>query len=173
MKELEQQVQVLSTMETKGKNNSEGCCDSNSKIPFTEFFSFPQFKAMEGCCSVSENENQCSSTIADIEVTMVENHANLKIRSKRRPKQILKIVAGLHSLSLSVLHLNISTINQIALYCLSVKVSFFFFSWNGFLLFLFHIFSFEKPFGLEFIVGWRWLQADFCWWNCFCSASVA
>ncbi|CAK9314937.1 unnamed protein product [Citrullus colocynthis] len=122
VKELEQQVQVLSTMETKGKNNSEGCCDSNSKIPFTEFFSFPQFKAMEGCCSVSENENQCSSTIADIEVTMVENHANLKIRSKRRPKQILKIVAGLHSLSLSVLHLNVSTINQIALYCLSVKV---------------------------------------------------
>lgn len=130
VKELEQQVQVLSTIETKGKinNSAEGCCNSNSnsnsKIPFAEFFSFPQFKAMEGCSLVSENETQCSSTVADIEVTMVENHANLKIRSKRRPKQILKIVAGLHSLSLSVLHLNISTINQIVLYCLSVKVCF-------------------------------------------------
>lgn len=128
VKELEQQVQVLSTIETKGKinNSAEGCCNSNSnsnsKIPFAEFFSFPQFKAMEGCSLVSENETQCSSTVADIEVTMVENHANLKIRSKRRPKQILKVVAGLHSLSLSVLHLNISTINQIVLYCLSVKV---------------------------------------------------
>ncbi|KAG6599262.1 Transcription factor basic helix-loop-helix 96, partial [Cucurbita argyrosperma subsp. sororia] len=115
VKELEQQVQVLSTMETKTK----GC--SSSKPPFSEFFTFPQFKSMEGCCSLGENETQCSS-IADIEVTMVENHANLKIRSKRRPKQALKIVAGLHSLCLSVLHLNISTINQIVLYCLSVKV---------------------------------------------------
>ncbi|KAK7356050.1 hypothetical protein VNO80_15316 [Phaseolus coccineus] len=30
--------------------------------------------------------------IVDIEVTMVESHANLKIRSKKRPKQLLKLV---------------------------------------------------------------------------------
>lgn len=117
-------------MDSKGKNSeassnssSSSSSSSSSHIPFSEFFSFPQFSAMEGCCSVGEGGTQCSS-IADIEVTMVDNHANLKIRSKRRPKQVLKMVAGLHSLSLSVLHLNISTMDQIALYCLSVKVSF-------------------------------------------------
>ncbi|KAJ6757233.1 MAX DIMERIZATION MAD [Salix koriyanagi] len=63
-----------------------------------------------------------SAAIADIEVTMVESHANLKIRSKRRPKQLLKVVSALHSMRLTVLHLNVSTADQIVLYCLSVKV---------------------------------------------------
>nr|ABK92747.1 unknown [Populus trichocarpa] len=62
------------------------------------------------------------SAIADIEVTMVESHANLKIRSKRRPKQLLKVVSALHSMRLTVLHLNVSTVDQIVLYSLSVKV---------------------------------------------------
>ena len=96
VKELEQQVQFLST-------DSSSCSSCSSS-----------------CSSSSQTH---SSSIADIEVTMVENHANLKIRSKKRPKQVLKIVAGLQALFLSVLHLNISTMNQVVHYCLSVKVS--------------------------------------------------
>ncbi|KAG7026869.1 Transcription factor bHLH96, partial [Cucurbita argyrosperma subsp. argyrosperma] len=88
VKELEQQVQVLSTMETKTK----GC--SSSKPLFLS-------------SSPSLSSNQWRVVVHWV---------------KRRPKQALKIVAGLHSLCLSVLHLNISTINQIVLYCLSVKV---------------------------------------------------
>lgn len=59
---------------------------------------------------------------ADIEVTMVESHANLKVRSKRVPKQLLKFVSGLHTLRLTILHLNVSTVDEIVLYSLSVKV---------------------------------------------------
>ncbi|GFY91969.1 basic helix-loop-helix (bHLH) DNA-binding superfamily protein [Actinidia rufa] len=68
---------------------------------------------------VSENHELA---MADIEVTMVESHANLKIRSKRRPKQLLKMVSGLQSLRLTILHLNVTTVHQIVLYSLSLKV---------------------------------------------------
>ncbi|TQD94041.1 hypothetical protein C1H46_020374 [Malus baccata] len=40
-------------------------------------------------------ECRLSSIAADIEVTMVESHASLKVRSQRLPKQLLKIVFGL------------------------------------------------------------------------------
>ncbi|EOX92003.1 Basic helix-loop-helix DNA-binding superfamily protein, putative isoform 4, partial [Theobroma cacao] len=63
-----------------------------------------------------------SSSVADVEVTMVESHANLKILSKRHPKQLLKMVAGLHSLGLCVLHLNVTSVEHMVLYSLSVKV---------------------------------------------------
>ncbi|KAH8507719.1 hypothetical protein H0E87_010032 [Populus deltoides] len=60
--------------------------------------------------------------IADVEVTMTERHANLKILSRRHPKQLLKMVTGLHSLGLYTLHLNVTTVGQMVLYSFSVKV---------------------------------------------------
>ncbi|KAI4372261.1 hypothetical protein MLD38_010512 [Melastoma candidum] len=60
--------------------------------------------------------------VADIETGMVESHANLKIRSRRRPKQLLILITGLQVLRLTVLHLNIHTFDQIVHYLISVKV---------------------------------------------------
>ncbi|GAB4855516.1 hypothetical protein Ancab_024135 [Ancistrocladus abbreviatus] len=89
-----------------------------SSLPFEEFFTFPQYSSS----STSMNE-ACQSGLAEVEVTMVESHANLKIRLlKRQPKQLLKVVAGLQKLKLSILHLNVSTVDQVALYTLNVKV---------------------------------------------------
>jgi hypothetical protein len=34
--------------------------------------------------------------MADIEVTMVDSHANLKVLSPRRPRQVIRLVAVLH-----------------------------------------------------------------------------
>ncbi|GFP90856.1 transcription factor bhlh96 [Phtheirospermum japonicum] len=62
------------------------------------------------------------SNVADIEVSMVESHANIKILSRRRPKQLLKMVAGFQSICLAVLHLNITTVDRSVLYSFSVKV---------------------------------------------------
>ncbi|CAA6658865.1 unnamed protein product [Spirodela intermedia] len=59
---------------------------------------------------------------ADIEVTMVESHANLKILSRRRPRHLINTVAGLQSLRLSVLHLNVTSHDQTVLYSFSLKV---------------------------------------------------
>ncbi|KAG0471652.1 hypothetical protein HPP92_016198 [Vanilla planifolia] len=49
------------------------------------------------------------STVADIEVAMVENHASLKVLSRRRPRQLLKLVTGLQNLRLTTLHLSLTT----------------------------------------------------------------
>jgi hypothetical protein len=97
-----------------------------SSLPFSKFFIFPQYTTSSIHCESSAGKDEklmkSQSAIADIEVTMVESHANLKIRSKRRPKQLLKVVSGLHSMRLTVLHLNVTTVDQIVLYSLSVKV---------------------------------------------------
>lgn len=129
MKELEQRLQLLGgKKETKEKSSGGGEATS---LPFSEFFTFPQYSITSSTQSensvAAANETmsatQSSASIADIEVTMVESHANLKIRSKRRPKQLLKIVSGLHTMRLTILHLNVTTLHQMVLYSLSVKVS--------------------------------------------------
>ncbi|XP_028780865.1 transcription factor bHLH94-like [Neltuma alba] len=127
VKELEHRLQFLGS-----QKQTEGTCESSppAKLPFSEFFTFPQYSTTS--CGGCDNNSAAAgggsvgeaiqSGIADIEVTMVESHANLKIRSKKRPKQLLKIVSSLHSMRLTILHLNVTTTAQIALYCLSVKV---------------------------------------------------
>jgi hypothetical protein len=62
------------------------------------------------------------SAVADIEVTIVESHANLKLLSRRRPRQLLRIVAGLQGHRLAVLHLSATSAGHMALYSLSLKV---------------------------------------------------
>ncbi|CAL5013054.1 unnamed protein product [Urochloa decumbens] len=65
------------------------------------------------------------STVADVEVTMVESHASLKLLSRRRPRQLLRLVAGLQGHRLTVLHLNAASEvagGDMALYSLSLKV---------------------------------------------------
>ncbi|GAB4835863.1 hypothetical protein Ancab_000780 [Ancistrocladus abbreviatus] len=112
VKELEQNLQSLSAQ----KHAIEG---GSSSWPFGEFFTFPQYSTS----SVNEMKGQtCQSGLADVEVTMLETHANLKIRMKWQPKQLLKILSGLQSLRLVILHLNATTVDQVALYTLNVKV---------------------------------------------------
>ncbi|KAL4305647.1 hypothetical protein AHAS_Ahas16G0099200 [Arachis hypogaea] len=112
VKVLEQKLQFLAAhkeITTTTTDEDEGSDLTNNKtgtMPFSEFFGFPQ---------VTGN--------ADIEVTMVESHANLKIRSKKKPKQLLKMVSNLQAMRLTILHLNVTTTNNdIVLYSLSVKV---------------------------------------------------
>ncbi|XVE62964.1 hypothetical protein DITRI_Ditri06bG0161600 [Diplodiscus trichospermus] len=119
VKELEHHLQLLSAhKEVKERSDGGG---SSCSSPFAEFFTFPQYSTSS---TRGESMVETQSPIADIEVTMAESHANLKIRSKRRPTQFLKVVSGLYSLRLSILHLNV-TFYQTVLYSLSVKVSLF------------------------------------------------
>lgn len=146
MKELEQLLQSMQTHKSKPKPLQDiaaatTAIDNNSDIddvssPFAEFFSFPQYStrsaptqcggsaepdtALEDHGSVHHHHPQWA--VADIEVTMVESHANMKILSKKRPRQLLQLVAGLQSLRLSVLHLNVTTVDDSVLYSVSVKV---------------------------------------------------
>ncbi|XWS64577.1 hypothetical protein CRYUN_Cryun05aG0015500 [Craigia yunnanensis] len=126
VKELEHRLQLLSAQkELKERSDIGG---SSCSSPFAEFFTFPQYSTSstrgENSISIMNDQSmvETQSAIADIEVTMVESHANLKIRSKRRPAQLLKVVSGLNSMRLNILHLNVTTVDQTVLYSLSVKV---------------------------------------------------
>ncbi|XP_007018123.2 PREDICTED: transcription factor bHLH96 [Theobroma cacao] len=122
VKELEQ---LLQSMEAHKRTTQQPEHNGYSS-PFAEFFTFPQFSTHATQCnnpqSMAAEPMAAAESVADIEVTMVETHANLKILSKKRPRQLLKLVAGLQSLRLTILHLNVTTVEEMALYSISVKV---------------------------------------------------
>ncbi|CAI9753189.1 unnamed protein product [Fraxinus pennsylvanica] len=126
VKELEQLQQSLEAYNVAKKQHCT--VTSIHSHLFSNFFSFPQYStcptrhgnSTAGSSASDIAEKQ--STVADIEVTMVENHANIKILSRKMPKQLLNMVTGLQSIFLTVLHLNITTVDQLVLYSISVKV---------------------------------------------------
>ncbi|XP_059454590.1 transcription factor bHLH96-like isoform X2 [Corylus avellana] len=113
VKELEQLLQFMEGDKTT-KQETESWVSSNS--PLAQFFIFPQYSTR-----AAENESTAAAA-ADIEVTMVESHANLKILSRKQPGQLLKMVAAFQTLRLTILHLNVTTVDQMVLYSVSVKV---------------------------------------------------
>lgn len=122
VKELEQ---LLQSMEAHKKTKQEP--DSSSSSPLAQFFIFPQYstsatQSKNSSATANESMAQSHLAAADIEVTMVESHANLKILTQKQPGQLLKMVSGFQSLRLTILHLNITTVDQMVLYTVSVKV---------------------------------------------------
>ncbi|KAI9093960.1 hypothetical protein K1719_026958 [Acacia pycnantha] len=62
------------------------------------------------------------SDIAEIEVTVIQNHVNLKVQCKRRSGQLVKTIMGLEDLKLTILHLNITSSQASVLYCFNLKI---------------------------------------------------
>ncbi|KAM3709645.1 hypothetical protein ACJW30_02G188500 [Castanea mollissima] len=116
VKELEQLIQSMEAQ----KGIKQRLDNSLSSGLFSGFFTLPQYSTCSNESSESMMEKR--SAIADIEVTMVESHANIKILSRKHPKQLLKMVAALQSLHLIVLHLNVTTVDNMVLNSFSVKV---------------------------------------------------
>lgn len=117
MKELEQLVQSL---EVEKRERDKGSANF-SPAPFSRFFTCPQYAFTSRLSRDPTQDNP--PALADIEVTLSETHANLKVLSLRRPKQLLQMVAGLQSLHLTILHLNVTTMEPFVLYSFSTKVS--------------------------------------------------
>lgn len=118
VKELEQVLQFLEVKKYNSELNTDG-----SNI-FSNFFTFPQYSMRPTITSPMAGDVAAEqvSSVAEVEATMVESHANIKILTKRQPKQLLKMVTGLESISLTILHLNITTVDQSVFYSFSVKV---------------------------------------------------
>ncbi|XP_019156219.1 PREDICTED: transcription factor bHLH71-like [Ipomoea nil] len=92
--------------------------------PFWQFFAYPQYTTS---CSSSMIPNKCTSkttaATADIEVTLIETHANVRILSStRKTRQLSKMVAAFQTMCMSVLHLNVTTFDLLVLYSISAKV---------------------------------------------------
>ncbi|KAI4337655.1 hypothetical protein L6164_016041 [Bauhinia variegata] len=117
VKELEQLLQSIEAQK-KTKQQEEPLNPS----PFAEFFAFPQYTRWCNTCSSTNDMARNQRPVADIEVTMVDSHANLKILSKKQSGQLTKMVVGLQSLRLSILHLNVTTVDETVLYTVSVKI---------------------------------------------------
>ncbi|KAK1607387.1 hypothetical protein QYE76_031060 [Lolium multiflorum] len=142
VKELEQLVQSLEARRhARLRNPVLDDVSAAVAVPFADFFTFPQYSMSvlcphgpdpaaaaastdDGSDTVADEMASGSkhSAVADIEVTIVESHANLKLLSRRRPRQLLRIVAGLQGHRLAVLHLNATSAGHMALYSLSLKV---------------------------------------------------
>uniref|UniRef100_A0ACD5XI90 Uncharacterized protein n=1 Tax=Avena sativa TaxID=4498 RepID=A0ACD5XI90_AVESA len=128
VKELEQLLQALEV--EKSVKNRSGSTDAG-RSPFASFFTFPQYStscnSMDTCGSSGANANGSNVTksetaVADIEVTMVEGHASLRVLARRRPRQLQKLVAAMQQLRIPPLHLNMTTVDATVLYSFSLKV---------------------------------------------------
>ncbi|KAL4376758.1 hypothetical protein GQ457_02G016620 [Hibiscus cannabinus] len=120
VKELEQFLQSLEARKRMANPNT-----SSSSSPLSDFFSFPQYSTASTGTHRGESvakKGSPPSSVADVEVTMMDSHANVKIRSKKHPKQLFRMVSGIHALGLMVLHLNVTSVENTALYSFSVKV---------------------------------------------------
>ncbi|KAK1631557.1 hypothetical protein QYE76_005872 [Lolium multiflorum] len=134
VKELEQRVQSLEAH----KLTTRQCAVADGEAPpppFANFFTFPQYSmnatsaptppanndAAEGGAE-AEASGSKPSAVADVEVTIVESHANLRMLSRRRPRQLLRLLVALHGHRLTVLHLNMTGAGHMVLYSLNLKV---------------------------------------------------
>ncbi|KAJ0241052.1 Transcription factor bHLH96 [Hirschfeldia incana] len=125
LKQLEHQLQsmepLVKTSATEDTRDTAAAGDKNNTVavsssgPFSDFFAFPQYSSRPSSSSAAEGT-------AEIEVTMVESHASVKILAKKRPKQLLKLMASIQSLRLTLLHLNVTTHDNSVLYSISLKV---------------------------------------------------
>lgn len=135
VKELEHILQNLEAQKLLFNGSATTSSSSGDLLPppFSQFFSYPQYTWTQidknnNMSSISNNNYKCTAMssskndVADIEVSMIETHANLRILSRRSFLQLSKMVSAFDSLSLSILHLNVTTLDPLVLYSISAKV---------------------------------------------------
>ncbi|KAK1324292.1 Transcription factor bHLH67 [Acorus calamus] len=119
VKELEQLLQSLQaekSMRSDGLDSFDGFFTSPQ---YTTYSSSTQMDVVGGHNGwMADN----GSALADIEVTVIQSHANLKILSPRRPGQLVRAIAALEELHLVILHLNITALQSSVLYSLNLKI---------------------------------------------------
>ncbi|KAI3469964.1 hypothetical protein Pfo_026627 [Paulownia fortunei] len=81
-----------------------------------------QMKLVEYETGLHEETAESKSCLADVEVKLLGFDALIKILSRRRPGQLIKTIAALEDLQLTILHTNITTIEQTVLYSFNVKI---------------------------------------------------
>ncbi|XP_073300729.1 transcription factor FAMA-like [Primulina huaijiensis] len=81
-----------------------------------------QGKLLDYESGLQEETGESKSCLADVEVKVLGFDALIKILSRRRVGQLVKLIAALEDLQLSILHTNITTIEQTVLYSYNVKI---------------------------------------------------
>ncbi|KAJ1408355.1 Myc-type, basic helix-loop-helix [Sesbania bispinosa] len=119
VKELEQLLQSLEAQKRIRKNEEGGSSSGLSKASSSVSSGY-------GMRSSSTEEDEVKaenkSDAADIKVTLIQTHVNLKIECQRRPGQLIKVIVALEDLRLTILHLNITSSEASVLYSLNLKI---------------------------------------------------
>lgn len=111
--------QVLESLESKKQRKSLSLSPGPSPRPLHATpspdgpFGFENVKELGACCN---------SPIADVEAKISGSNVILRTVSKRIPGQVVKIITILENLSLEILHLNISSMDDTVLYSFVIKV---------------------------------------------------
>ncbi|KAL6883690.1 hypothetical protein ACP4OV_011104 [Aristida adscensionis] len=129
VRELEQHLQCLEAQKNLREHCDEGTGDQS---PFAGFFSFPQYHSTASsshCGAGGDNAHRVQAdaeptagAAADIEASMAEGHASVKVQAPRRPGQLLRLVAGLQQRGLTTLHLSVTTAGAMVMYSFGLKV---------------------------------------------------
>ncbi|KAB5573872.1 hypothetical protein DKX38_001066 [Salix brachista] len=128
VKELEQLLQSLEAKKLKlhqgitGPHYDIDDATTSSEFPpppFAHFFVYPQYTWSQ---IPNKFTSKTKASIADIEVTLIETHANLRILSRRVSRQLSKLAAGFQTLNLTVLHVNVTTMDPLVLYSISARL---------------------------------------------------
>ncbi|KAJ6712078.1 MAX DIMERIZATION MAD [Salix purpurea] len=127
VKELEQLLQSLEAKKLKlhegitGPNHDIDDATTSSEFPpppFAQFFVYPQYTWSQ---TPNKFTSKTKASIAEIEVTLIETHANVRILSRRVSRQLSKLAAGFQTLHLTVLHVNVTTMDPLVLYSISAR----------------------------------------------------
>nr|VDC93400.1 unnamed protein product [Brassica rapa] len=114
---LKKQEQLLQSFEAQLKPTKP----NQSINILSNFFNFPQYSTATACASSRHHHNGLA-VVANVEVTMVEMHANIKVLTKTRRRLLFKMINEFDSLGLTIFHLNLTTSNNMSLFTFSVKV---------------------------------------------------
>ncbi|XP_074556746.1 transcription factor MUTE-like isoform X2 [Curcuma longa] len=116
VKELEQHLLCLRAQKRqRAPNDDDVVAFSAADSLHDGFFVSPQYR------DYSEGDEEGIGV--DVEATLVQGHVNLKVAGRRRQGQIVSAIAAMEELHLSVLHLNITSLDASSvLYSLNLKM---------------------------------------------------
>ncbi|XP_061340930.1 transcription factor bHLH67-like [Gastrolobium bilobum] len=123
VKELEQLLQSLEAQKKIRKNEEVGYSSRSSK-PSSSLsgYGLRSSTSTEEVNCGDEVKAENKSDEADIKVTLIQTHVNLKIECQRRPGQLIKVIVALEDLRLTILHLNITSYEASVMYSLNLKI---------------------------------------------------
>ncbi|XP_061343893.1 transcription factor bHLH71-like [Gastrolobium bilobum] len=125
VKDLEYLLQSLEARKLQllqqemAQTNEDTAISKLMRPPFAQFFMYPQYTWSQ---TPNKYTSKTKAAIADIEVTLIETHANLRVLTRRSPGQLTKLVTGFQTLHLTILHLNVTTMDPLVFYSISAKV---------------------------------------------------
>ncbi|XP_042381950.1 transcription factor bHLH57-like [Zingiber officinale] len=116
VKELEQHLLCLQAQKRQRAPNDDDVVTFTAADSLHDgFFVSPQYR------DYSEGDEEGIGV--DVEATLVQGHVNLKVAGRRRQGQIVSAIAAMEELHLSVLHLNITSLDASSvLYSLNLKM---------------------------------------------------